>query len=221
MAFSLSICRDFWRTPWSASIRVILSTFVFVCLGAFIFYEKQGAHFPNWPPSSHQNDFLILLPAGCLEDSDLFAGLRNSSTGPPADSLGLSKLGSQSFMVMFGFVAAVYLIALVVSILRRSGAGIDVSRRKKWYFLARLFWILLRIVPVVIAFNCWCNIYAARGYVNDSGWVVLDNGNNTEMDVYSIGQLLAILTASWFIVLLLDTVKWHRKGKHQKGHELV
>jgi hypothetical protein len=226
MAFSLSMCRDFWKAPFSALIRVVLSTIVFSGLGAFIFYEKQGGHFPNWPPGSDQSDFLILLPAGCLEDSDLFAGLGNSSNGPPADILHLDNLSSRSFMAMFGVVAAVYLIALVIPVLRccwccGRAARIDVSRRNKFYFLARLSWLLLRLAPVVIACICWRDIHVARGYVDDSGWMVPDNGKNPELDVNSISQVLAILTALWFIVLLLDTVKRSRKGKYQEGHEKV
>ena len=221
MAFSLSICRDFWRTPASALVRFILSTFIFVCLGVFIFYENQGRHFPNWPPSSdNPNDFLVLLPAACLEDPDLFSELDSSSTIQSADSLRLAKLGSQSFVILFIPLAVVYLIAVVISLSRIAEGSINVGRRSKCY-IGCIFWFLLRLVPVVVGCYCWASIPEARRYVNDSGWMVLDNGNNPELDINSIGQILAMLTALWFIVLLLDTIERHKKGGHLRGHEKV
>jgi hypothetical protein len=222
MTFSLGVCRDFWNTPISSALRVFLSTFVFICLGVFIFYDNQGAHFPTWPPdTSDHNDFLILLPAACLENSTLFADLK-SSTNLPAGSIELDKLGSQSFPAMFVILAISYIIAFLVSVLRgRNAKGIDFSRQNKRYFRWRWIWFFLRIPPIGIAIFCWYSISAARTYVNDSGWVVLDNGINPELDSYSIGQLLAIFTALWFIVLLLDVHKRRGKEEHQGPHGKV
>jgi hypothetical protein len=214
--------KDYWKTPLAASIRTVLAIFVFYCLGRFIFEQGQWTKAPQWPPGGNVTDNLVLLPAACLLNKHLLA-LLEVQYADEEDVLHINKLRPRSGEgYMYIFLAISYGSAFLSHIIRHISSGRQTGDRFRSprYWVIGFGWTFIRLIPVVVACNCWYNISVARTWAAGTGWLSLDppDNSNAELRIFDIGQILPILTSLWFLVAWAEEWKVGEKKGLAIGH---
>lgn len=191
---SVALVRTYWRHPLAAFFRTLLTVAAFICVALTVSYDNSFA--PEWPPASEYQASAVLMPLACVLDS----GLRGNATrqADAADArLGFhgSALKRPPERVHFIFLCIACAFAHLAPLCRRVIQGRHVesttlimrtwSRGHGWFVV--LYWLIVLGIPMVVAPWAWTNVYKARVWVRDSGWI---STPNTEWDLYNADQLI-------------------------------
>jgi hypothetical protein len=205
-----------------AIIRILAVSGVFIVTG-LLFTNQNAAdkHFPTGVPDADQSDSLIFLPAACFQSEQNTAGATFQDSVKNGNAFFVQTIGNSTpdnkiqgwnvYIITLLYYGAA-LIAESVRFVRRARGrpgwrgnlakkvgrrcAIGTVQRKivSGFFLLYLIGgVGIGSADVVLAGTY---IFNLRSWVNKSGWLETENGQNPENDATSFGQLVPILTSS-------------------------
>lgn len=214
---SVALVRTYWRNPLTAFFRTLLTVAAFVCVALTVSHDNSFA--PEWPPASEHQDSAVLLPLACLLDSGLRANANRQADAASA------RLGfhSPAFKwpherIHFVFLCIACVFAHLAPFCRRFLQGRHVesttlifrtwSRGHGWFVV--LYWLIVLGIPTVVAPWSWNNVYKARVWVRDSGWI---STPNTEWDLCNADQLIPGVSVIILLTMAVLTELWSTQKK--------
>jgi hypothetical protein len=208
LTFSIALVRTYWRSPFAAGFRLLLSIGAFVGVGLTIFRE---ANYAPYGALNHSNrDSAILLPVACLLEMDLRSAAEEQAHQNQAE-LGFGNATAWPPERYMYIVLGVAFIAAHMSVPIRYVESKDRAPKvwtDKRAFVTCLYWLVVLLTPIVTSTFCWLRVYTMRKWVAESGWM---EDPNTEMIVWASGQLIAMGVLITVIMNVLTEAKERKK----------
>ncbi|KAF2801906.1 uncharacterized protein BDZ99DRAFT_527870 [Mytilinidion resinicola] len=222
LVFSVALVRTYWRNPWAATFRVLLSIGAFIGVGLTIFGENNYS--PEWPPPQNRHDSAILLPVACLLETDLWSRTKKQAEDHQAD-LGFQNSPSRWPTERFFYIVLVFAFLIAhasIGVRRwegRHGEGNPGPRlwtnARGWF--TTIYWLVVLLIPTVASVWVWNKVRIARVWVKDSGWI---EDPNPEFNLWDSGQLIPLGAFILILMTMLTELK-SRKGEadnRKNGH---
>ncbi|KAI1371747.1 hypothetical protein F4677DRAFT_450092 [Hypoxylon crocopeplum] len=245
---SVTIVRNYWKFPWLAILRVLCITCVFIVTGLLMTNQNAdtGKLFPTGIPLANETDSSLFLPAACFESAENTAvdTFKHVTSNPQTffmNNLAKSTPGNQIqgwnlYIITLLFYGAA-IIAELVRFIRRGknrpgwraqvgkqigrvcGVGSFLRKIMKNVFLFYLFAGVGLSCAVTIISTQY--IFGLRGWVNNSKWIQLENGQNPENDAKSFGQLVPIFSSALIVFSFAQLIseKCTRRNNRKHGGE--
>ncbi|KAI0381695.1 hypothetical protein F5Y04DRAFT_255081 [Hypomontagnella monticulosa] len=247
---SVTIVRNYWKFPWLALLRIGCITFVFIATGLLMTNQNADTDmdFPTGIPNANETDSAIFLPAACFQVGGPTALSTFRETTSSADTFFKDNIAAstprnkiQGFN-LYIISLLYYALAIIAESIRFIKRGEDTPGPRKWIcdkfgmcFRAGtiqrgvmntiyLFYIFLGVgISCAVTIISAQYIFNLRAWVNKSGWIQPENGQNPENDAKSFGQLVPIFSSALivfgFAQIISEKCTQHRnrKGKDNEA----
>ncbi|KAI0891314.1 hypothetical protein F4806DRAFT_483305 [Annulohypoxylon nitens] len=243
---SVTVVRNYWKFPWLASLRVIAITFVFAVTGLLMTNQNANMDvpFPTSIPNANETDSDMFLAAACFQSNehtvvDTFKQTTSSANSffldTIAESTPRNKIQGWNLYVITLLFYGAALIAEFFRFMRRgkSRPGMRANVAKHFRKCCGLGTPLRKVVQNIfllylaggIGLSCATTIisteyiFGLRAWVNNSGWIEIENNQNPENDAKSFGQLVpifsSVLIVFSFAQIVSEKVTRHNNRKHE------
>ncbi|KAI1204480.1 uncharacterized protein F4807DRAFT_330046 [Annulohypoxylon truncatum] len=246
---SVTIVRNYWKFRWLALLRVIAITGVFTVTGLLMANQNANTDitFPTGIPNANETDSDLLLAAACFQTnehtvSDTFKETTSSAKTFFIDNLAQStphnKIQGWNLYIITMLFYGVAIIAEIIKFFRRgrSKPGMRAVIAKPFRRCCALGTPLRKfsqhifLFYLVLGLGLGCAttiistsyIFRLRSWVNNSGWIQIENNINPENDAKSFGQLVPIFSSALivfsFAQMISEKLTEHNKRKHENEH---
>lgn len=220
---SVTIVRNYWRFPWLAGLRVLSITFIFIATGLLMTNQNTDIErtFPTGVPNANETDSLLFLAAACFQNDERTAADTFGETTSNAqvffvdniaESTPRNKIQGWNLYILTLLFYGAATIAEVLRFFRRgySRPGWRGKVGKQFRRCCSLWPPLRKFVSGVflaylsagVGLSCAVTIISTqyifnlRKWVNNSGWIEVENNQNPENDAKSFGQLVPIFSSA-------------------------
>lgn len=220
---SVTIVRNYWKFPWLAALRVITIALIFIATGLLMTNQDADTAltFPSGVPNANETDSLLFLSAACFQNDnhsalDTFKDVTANANTFFEDNLAKSTphnkiQGWNLYIITLLFYGAAT-IAEAIRLFRRGmsrpgwRANVGVKFRKCCsigtplrHLMQNVFLFYLALgvgISLTVTIISTQYIFNLRKWVDKSGWVQPENGQNPENDAKSFGQLVPIFSSA-------------------------
>ncbi|RYN19201.1 hypothetical protein AA0119_g10163 [Alternaria tenuissima] len=219
ITFSVALVRTYWRSPYAAAFRLLLTIGSFIGVGLTIF--RQANYAPDESVVKfHMDsamDSAILLPVACLLETELRDAAEKQAKDSKAE-LGFGKATTWPPERIFYIFLVVSCLAAHISIPLRFYFGKSRDNTPvKWTYrrmiLAAVYWLWVLLPPILTSVVAWGRVNQLREWAADSGWMA---DPNTEMMILDSGQLIAMGVLFTIIMNVLTEAKEREKKSVEK-----
>jgi hypothetical protein len=210
ITFSVALVRTYWRSPYAAAFRLLLTIGSFIGVGLTIFRQENYA--PDGSVTNRHTDSAILLPVACLLETELRDAVEKQAKDSKAE-LGFGEATNWPPERIFYIFLVVSCLAAHISIPLRFYFGKSRDDKPvKWtnrrLVLTLVYWLWVLAPPISTSVIAWARVNQLREWVADSGWMA---DPNTEMMILDSGQLIAMGALITIIMSVLTEVKEREK----------
>lgn len=219
ITFSVALVRTYWRSPYAAAFRLLLTIGSFIGVGLTIF--RQANYAPDESVVKfHMDsamDSAILLPVACLLETELRDAAEKQAKDSKAE-LGFGKATTwPPERIFYIFLVVSYLAAHISIPLRFYFGKSRDNTPVKWTYrrmiLAAVYWLWVLLPPILTSVIAWGRVNQLREWAADSGWMA---DPNTEMMILDSGQLIAMGVLFTIIMNVLTEAKEREKKSVEK-----
>jgi hypothetical protein len=204
------IHKYFAKMKFAGVLRLSMSVGIYAFLTYMInFQARDFKHAPEIAPPDDRNDSVVLLPAACFLDRNLFTALKREQTLYP--SIGKPSNFNDTFefwgwVVISGIIIYIGLEKLS-HFLCFGRAHTGKSRSKLW----SKYWSFTRFAMLAGASNFFVlmiwNIERWHSWVDTSGWIQREGGKNLEATVDGIGQIAPLTAVFGLLIVLMEAAQ--------------
>ncbi|KAI1087321.1 hypothetical protein F5B19DRAFT_476078 [Rostrohypoxylon terebratum] len=243
---SVTVVRNYWKFPWLALLRVIAITFVFIVTGLLMTNQNANLDvpFPTSIPNANETDSPMFLAAACFQNNehtvvDTFKQTTSSASSffldTIAESTPRNKIQGWNLYIITLLFYGAATIAESIRFMRRgkSRPGVRANIAKHFRKCCGLGTPLRKVVQNIfllylaggVGLSCATTIistryiFSLRQWVNNSGWIEIENNQNPENDAKSFGQLVPIFSSALivfsFAQIVSEKVTRHNNRKHE------
>lgn len=190
---AVTTARHYWEHPWVSSLRVVVTTLVFIVTGFLLANQGSGSlGFPTEVPAASDQYSPMLLPAACFQtvNSHLNKEVSNAFKSGSAHAFFTGQIhGWANYLIMFMFYVVAVCCISVGRLIRRGRDKKGGRRRTFVLWLHRVFPFFFRIKKLFylvfalyllasIALSAWTvaisgiYVFNLRNWVDKSEWHV-------------------------------------------------